>query len=398
MQQRQRFIAAVQRREASMAVLCRQYGISRKTAYKWVGRHTSDPVSGLQARSRARHTQSHAVGQEVEDRILALRGQHPTWGPKKLRWELVRQDPATRWPATSTIGTLLDRAGLVVHRPRRPRRVPATTLLAHADGPNAVWTADFKGDLVSTDGQPCHPLTIADAHSRYLLRCQALIQTDTARVQPLFQATFREYGLPTAIRTDNGPPFASVGLAGLTPLSVWWLKLGIVVERIAPGKPQQNGRHERLHRTLAEDAARPPAASVAAQQRALDQFRSVYNEGRPHEALGMVTPASVYAPSPRSYPERLPLVHYPDADAVRRVKHSGEFRWHSAAVYLTAALAGEPVGLSWVADGQWHVHFSSLLLGVLDERVRKIFPVCPCPRAGADRAAGAPDVSPMCPV
>lgn len=382
MHQREQFAAAVATGETSVAECCRQYGISRKTGYKWLARLAADPAGGAQNRSRAPHHVPHAVSQGVRETVLALRARHPTWGPKKLVAALRAQDPATRWPAASTVGDLLRHAGLVV--PRQPRRhAPLrSTPLAHATGPNAVWCIDFKGDFLLGDGSRCYPLTVSDAASRYLLRCQALPATGTARVQPLLAATFREYGLPTVLRSDNGPPFASVGLAGLTPLSVWWLKLGIQPERITPGKPAENGRHERLHRTLKAEACQPPAATRRAQQQRFDHFVREYNTERPHEALGQTPPAQVYTPSVRPFPERLPDLTYPTADAIRWVRPNGAIHWRQADCYLTTALVGEPVGLTQVGDARWQVCYGPLVLGVFDTHERQ-----PRLRPGPPRAS-----------
>ena len=363
MTERMRFLLAVQAGDESMAELCRRFGISRKTGYKWLGRFDAAGAGGLADQSRAPHHRPHAVAPTVREAVLALRGQHPTWGPKKLVATLQRRHPDIRWPAPSTVGELLAHAGLVV--PRRPRRrvPPRTQPLAHATAPNAVWCADFKGDFALGDGSRCYPLTISDAHSRYLLRCQALPTTETARVQPLFEATFREYGLPDVLRTDNGPPFATTGAGGLSRLSVWWIKLGIGPERIDPGQPAQNGRHERMHQTLKAEACREPARTLRAQQQQFDQFRQLYNEERPHEALHQVPPAAVYTAAARPFPDRLPELTYPDADGVRWVRPNGAIRWLGVEVYVTQMLAGEPVGLTQVGDGVWQVAFGPLVLG-----------------------------------
>jgi transposase InsO family protein len=385
MDEKVRFIAAVAAGTERMAEVCRQFGISRKTGYKWRRRYQAASVDGLKARSRARHTQAHQTPAAVEDLLVALKARHPTWGPKKLVARLHHQQAAGQVPtavvvpAPSTVGEILGRHGLVRARPRAPRPAGRTQPLAAVQGANALWCADFKGPLRTGDGASCAPLTITDAHSRYLVRCQALGRTDTAVVQPLFEISFREFGLPQALRTDNGPPFASTGLGGLTPLSVWWLKLGIRLDRIDPGRPQQNGRHERMHRVLAEDACTPPAPTLRAQQRAFDRWRHVYNEERPHEALGMVTPASQYAPSSRTYPRRVPEVTYPDADVVRRVRGNGTIRWQGQELYVTLALIGEPVGLTWLSDGQWELAFGPLVLAVLDEPTGRLLPVCARP-------------------
>lgn len=375
MDERLAFIVACQQGEASMAEVCRQFGISRKTGYKWWQRYQADGPSGLSARSRAPHTHPQAVAAAVEERLRAARAAHPTWGPRKLAAWLTAREPDLALPAASTIGVVLARAGLVAPRRRHRHASPSLVGLTPYSAANRVWCVDFKGQFRLGDGQLCYPLTISDGASRYLLRCQGLPAIDTARVQPLFVATFREFGLPETIRSDNGPPFASTGLGGLSRLAVWWLKLGIRPERIAPGKPGQNGRHERLHRTLAQETAQPPKASLRAQQRAFDAFRTEYNQERPHEALGQVPPAQVYQPSSRAYPRRLIRFRYPEAEAVRQVRHNGELQWRGAFIYVSAALAGERVGLHQLPDGHWELIFGPLTLGVLDERLSKIRPL-----------------------
>jgi putative transposase len=377
MDERTQFVADWLRQETSIAELCRTYGISRKTGYKWLARYQTDGPAGLVEHSRSPHTHPQAITAAVADLVLAARAAHPTWGPKKLVAWLGLRYPGLGLPAPSTVGDLLHRTGLVVPRHRRQHATPSTQPLAHADGPNAVWCVDFKGQFRTGDGPWCYPLTISDAASRYLLRCQGLPTTETDRVRPLFEATFREYGLPIAIRSDNGPPFASVGLAGLSRLAVWWITLGIVPERIAPGKPAQNGRHERLHRTLKQETASPPQATARAQQRAFDRFRQEYNHERPHEALGQVPPARVYQPSLRRYRARVQPFAYPAADKVLRVRHSGEVYWRGAFVYLTKALAGEAIGLTQLQPGRWHLEFGPLVLGVLDEHRGTVVPPSP---------------------
>ena len=314
----------------------------------------------------------------VAARLLAARAAQPTWGPRKLVARLQQVEPDLELPAASTVGALLSRAGLTVRRRRRARATPS------GGGPlgvcleaNAVWTADFKGQFVTGDGQLCYPLTIADAASRYLLRCQGLPAIDGVRVRPLFEATMRECGLPVAIRTDNGPPFASVGLAGLTPLAVWFVELGIRLDRGRPGHPQDNGRHERMHRTLKAETANPPAATLRAQQAAFDHFRHEYNTIRPHEALGQRPPATSYAPSPRPFPSRIRPPEYPTADHVKRVRPNETIRWRGAEIYLAVPLASRPVGLTERGDGRWEVAFGSLILGTLEERSNRILPAKP---------------------
>src|SRR5256885_4117558 len=266
-----------------MSELCQKYGIARETGYVWLRRYRAYGLAGLLEHSHAAHRHANQTPEEIERMVLELRQAHMRWGPGKLKCISERDEPGRSWPAVSTIGALLQREGLVVARKKRWRTAPYTQPLAHADESNRVGCADFKGWFHTSNGERIDPLPISDAHSRYLLRCQAVEKTDTARVQAIFEAAFREHGMPQAIRTDNGPPFASRALAGLSRLAVWWIKLGIVPERIAAGHPEQNGRHERMHRTLKQETAQPPAANRRQQQRALERFRQEYNQLRSEE-------------------------------------------------------------------------------------------------------------------
>jgi transposase InsO family protein len=340
----------------------------------------------LEDRSRAPHHHPQAVAEAVAAQILAARRAHPTWGPRKLHVWLRRREAPTSWPCPSTIGELLRREGLTVPRRRRWRSVPYRQPFAACDQPNAVWCADFKGWFRTGEGKPCYPFTLSDATSRFLLRCQALARTDHDAVQPLLEAAFREYGLPQAIRTDNGPPFASTTLGGLTRLSIWYVRLGITPERIAPGHPEQNGRHERFHRTLKQDATLPPQATRRAQQRAFDRFRQEYNFERPHEALAMAVPASCYHPSSRPYPRRLPELNYPEGTQVRRVRHNGEIHWRSRFLYVSQTLAGELVGVIPVDDRYFRLRFGPLELALLDSHRHRL--IVPSATRKSRRAAG----------
>src|SRR6267378_1101660 len=344
MEEKLRFVFEHERQERTMTELCERFEITRQTGYVWLRRYREAGAAGLGEQSRAAHRHPNQMPEEIEQQVLGLRQAHMRWGPRKLKHILQRDEPGRSWPAASTIGALLQREGLVVARRKRSRTAPYTEPLAHADGPNRVWCADFKGWFRTGDGERIDPLTISDAHSRYLLRCQAVAKTDTARVQAIFEAAFREYGMPEAIRTDNGAPFASSAVAGLSRLAVWWIKLGIVPERIAAGHPEQNGRHERMHRTLKEEVAQPPAGNRREHQRAMERFRQEYNQRRPHEALGMQTPAAVYEPSPRPYPARVPEPEYPSAMLVRSVHHQGQIRWKKHEIFLSEVLWGEQVG------------------------------------------------------
>jgi len=351
-----------------MAELCRTFGISRKTGYELAAHYQAEGPAGLKPHSRAPHHHPNAIGEEVCAAVLRAKAAHPSWGPKKLKPLLDEADHiCQQWPVASTRGAILARAGLTVpRRPARPHVPPRTQPFGSVHASNDTWCADFKGWFRTADGVRCDPLTISDAHSRMVLRCQAMHHgTDSQQVRPVFEATFREYGLPLRLRTDNGTPFASVGAGGLSALSIWWIKLGILPERIDPGRPSQNGRHERFHRTLNEATAQPPAATIRAQQRRFDEFRDEYNQERPHEALGQQPPTCWYTPSPRPYPRRLETPSYPIADQVRQVRHNGEIRWSSGTIYVSNALIGESVGIYEAADG-WLVRYGPIDLGVLD--------------------------------
>jgi transposase InsO family protein len=367
---RLQFIAIYLNQELSMADLCRAFDISRKTGYKFVQRYRLYGPEGLYDLHRATYTHPNAIPEQVEEQILDLRAAHPTWGPRKLRAVLQRDIADIAIPAASTIGAVLQRHGLTVPRKcRRNTSFPASASLTPITGTNEVWCADFKGHFPLKNGRRCHPLTITDAYSRTLLRCQALLHPDTKSVRPIWVAAFREYGLPKVIRTDNGPPFASNGLAGLSALAIWWIKLGIRPERIAPGHPEQNGRHERMHLTLKIEATRPPQVDINAQQRVFDHFRHEYNHVRPHEALNQQTPASVYSSSSRPYPLRLPEVEYPSGVVVRRVRTDGCIRWRGGMLFVSETLTGEPVGLDRLDDRHWALYFGQIPLSILDDHI-----------------------------
>jgi putative transposase len=372
MEERFKFVQEYQGDEWSFAELCRRYGVSRQTGYKWLSRYECDGVEGLRDQSRAPRHHPNEVVPEVAEAVLEMRRQHPHWGPQKLRVRLQREASEVVWPAASTIGEMLKRAGLSVGRKHRRKATPSQSPLGHATAANQVWSADFKGWFRCADGSRCDPLTVSDGYSRFLLRCQGLAGMDERQVQGVMEATFREYGLPAAIRTDNGEPFASVGLAGLSRLSVWWLKLGIQPERIRPGKPQQNGRHERMHRSLKQATAQPPAASLRAQQKAFDRFRQEYNWQRPHQALAMKTPAELYVPSSRGYPSRLLEPNYSGECDVRHVGPCGTMTWCRQKIFVGKVLAGEAIGLEPIDDGQWKLWFFQHPLGIFDERQSRV--------------------------
>jgi len=372
MDERMRFVIAATEEGAVMSHVCEAFGISRTIGYKWLRRYAAEGIDGLKDRARTPQVHGRARECEVVTLALALRERYRHWGPKKLRVKLAELVPDIAVPAASTIGEWLRKDGLTETRRRRRRCPPFTHPFVAADRPNAVWSADFKGWFRTGDGRRCDPLTVSDAMSRYVLACQALERPDQAHVRPAFDAIFCEFGLPLAIRSDNGPPFASSGAGGLSALSLWWIKLGIAPERIEPGKPQQNGRHERMHLTLKQETASPPASSLAEQQACFEQFRRTFNGERPHEALRFRTPASLYCPSPRSYPCALREPAYPADCAVRRVRSNGEIRWAGDLIFVSEVLIGEPVAVEETEAGDWRVRFANVELGYIDLPRRRL--------------------------
>lgn len=351
----------------TMSELCARYGISRRVGYKWLARYEAEGVAGLADQSRRPQRSPSALSAEACAHYLALRRRHRTWGPRKLLAWLHAHEPDGVHPAASTLGALFRRAGLA--RPRRRRALPGHPgRPTHtSEAPNAIWTVDFKGQFRTGDGCWCYPLTVVDYASRYLLGCQGLAGPTHGRTMRVFQQLFQRYGLPERIRSDNGVPFATSALGRLSRLSVWWIKLGILPELIEPASPQQNGRHERMHRVLKAETTRPPAASGAGQQRRFTRFREEYNGARPHEALGGRTPASRYTRSPRALPTELVPPSYPGHFQVRYVSANGGMRWKNRWVNVSHVLAGEDVGLEEVADGVHSVYFGPVLLGRFSE-------------------------------
>ena len=366
MDQRIRAVMDVLDNGFSKVSVCQDFGISRPTLDKWLNRYAIEGVEGLCDRSRAPHHQPNMVDEDTENMIVDFRVKHPHRGPRKIKVQLQRDLPHRRWPASSTIAEILDRHGLTVRRKRKRRTEPYTEPFAECKQANDVWCIDFKGWFLTGDGQRCDPFTMTDASTRYLIRCISVPHTNFASVKPVMEAAFREYGLPRAIRSDNGSPFATCAPLGLSKLSVWWTKLGITPERIEPGKPQQNGRHERMHLTLKQCTASPPKATLRAQQRAFNAFQHDYNFCRPHEALGQQTPSTLYHASTRPYPRRIPDISYPAPMIVRRVEKTGIISWHGNRVFITEALAGELVGLLSLDERYYRVYFDRLDLGVVD--------------------------------
>lgn len=372
MDERLKFLGEYLKQERSMTELCRCYGISRKAGYRLIRRYDLEGMLCLFDRSSAPHHRPNAVSEDIKLEILRLRDSHPRWGPRKLLAWLVENRPRTQWPVASTIGRILVRHGKT-RSPRRSRRTPPYTQpFGDCRAANAVWCADFKGWFRTGDGMRCDPLTVTDSHSRFALACQGLTKTTYGSVWPVFEAIFRKYGLPSAIRTDNGTPFATTALGGLSRLAVWWIKLGILPERIDPGHPEQNGRHERFHRTLKDEVISPPKASLIKQQQAFDLFCQEYNFDRPHEALANKTPDYVYEPSLRPYPSRPPEMVYPDHMITRKVRPNGSIAWHGRECYISETIIGEPVALDQIDDRYFEIYYGPIKLAVYDD-AKKIF-------------------------
>jgi putative transposase len=393
MEQRLEFIREYETELFTMTELAAQYGISRKTGYKWLERSQARDALGLRDHSRRPRHCPHATDPELIEVLLAVRRRHPRWGPKKLLAVVRRREPAVSWPARATVAALLKRHGLVLPRRRLPRAAAVgSTTLTPATRPNEVWTTDFKGEFRTGNGVYCYPLTLRDGFSRFVLRCDGFLGRTLEATRHGFERAFRDFGLPDRIRSDNGSPFASVGLGGLSQLSVWWMRVGIIPERIAPGHPEQNGSHEQFHSVLKAETARPPAPNCPAQQQRFRRFCRVYNEQRPHEALGDQPPASWYEPSRRSLPACVPPIEYPGHMEVRRVGSKGEISWKSHPLFVATPLAGEPVALEEVDDGVWTLYFAAVPLARFDERRRALRPIATVSTGRSASSAGsAPD-------
>jgi transposase InsO family protein len=362
MKERIKFVLAYEEGAEPIAVLCRRFGISRKTGYKWLKRYAHGGVDGLRDRPSRPGSTPHKTPEQVERIVVAARKKYPYWGPKKLPVIIRQLAPDIDMPAPSTIGEILKRNGLIVPRRRSRGAPPATAPFAQYTEPNEVWCIDFKGDF-RVGAKRCYPLTVIDGASRYLVECRGMSRIRTHDARKALHRAFQEFGLPRVIRTDNGPPFASCGAGGLCKLSVWWITLGIVPERIEPGHPEQNGRQERFHRTLKRATATPPARSLSAQQRRFDRFRAEYNELRPHEALGQRPPAEIYAPSPRELPWRRTEPEYAAHVQSYRTSADGSFMWRGRRLRLNSCLDREVVGVEQVDDCHYDVYFGPVRLG-----------------------------------
>jgi putative transposase len=366
--ERLRFVAQAQEGLYDHAELCERYGVSRQTGYTTLKHYGELGVDGLKDRSHAPLHCPHRISEEMRELLLEARRAHPTWGPRKILAWLEPRHTGKALPAASTVGDLYSRELLVKPRARRRKWSHPGRASVAVEGANDVWTIDFKGEFRMGDGELCYPLTIADAHTRFLLAVDALTSTAHAGTHEVVERVFREYGLPAVIRSDNGGPFSTKAIGGLSRLSVWWTQLGIKHDRIAPGRPDQNGSHERMHRTLKQNTVWPPSADAPAQQQRFDTFRAEFDFERPHEALGQKTPGSFYMPSPRELPAHLPQPQYPGHCVIRQVRANGMLYFRDREIFLSELLVGHPVALEEIADGVWSIYFYDLLLARLDER------------------------------
>ena len=373
--QRLQFLSSYQQKEMSLSDLCREFGVSRPTGYRWINRYKEVGPEGLLDRSRKPHGCSHATSEATENAILALRSKHPSWGARKLKARLEKVQPRVNWPAASTFGNILHRAGLTNPKQKKRRTTPCSEPFSEVTASNQLWCMDFKGYFSTGDGTRCDPFTITDAYSRYLIRCQTVSRMDLSQVVAVCEAAMREYGMPARIRTDNGAPFAGTGLLGLSKLSLSWTKMGIVHERIQPGRPQQNGRHERMHRTLKEDTTKPPALTLRLQQKKFDRFRQIFNHERPHEGLNNETPASLYQRSSIMFPRVLAPFTYPRGFQTRRVNTSGDISWHKDRVFISQVFSFEDLGFEEMDEEIFRVYFREIELGELDVTELRFRPV-----------------------
>lgn len=374
MQQRREFVEMYLKQRYKFEALCNLYGVSRKTGYKTIARFKEGGWEGLSERSHAAHRHANATEEGIAKRLIKAKQEHPLWGPQTLLAWLRTRQPDVNWPAVSTAGGILKRAGLVkANRRRRQITHPGRPRVGLVTAPNQLLNIDYKGNFRTRDGRWCYPLTLTDTFSRSLLVCQGFLNPTYQQTRAAVERCFREQGLPERIRSDNGEPFvAPQSLGGLSRFGVWLIKLGVQQVRTRPGSPQDNGLHERMHRTLKEATAMRPAGNLAAQQRRFNRFRREYNEERPHRALGGKTPTSCYSPSSRQLPDRMPTIEYDGHFMVRLVRPNGTIKWKGRDLFVSSVLEGERVGLEETAYGIWSIYFSSTLLGILDERDSRI--------------------------
>jgi len=356
----------------SITELSNKYSVSRKTIYKWIKRYEDEGIEGLEDKSRASHSHPNSTKSDIVQRIVDYKLDHKTWGPKKIVTNLKRLYPEDEWPSVSTTGDWLKKNYLVNEKKIRKHVHQYQDHFVDCRKPNDVWSADYKGQFYTKDKKVCYPLTVTDNFSRFLIACDGLEGPRYIETRACFERIFREYGLPLAIRTDNGTPFSGMSVGGLSRLSIWWIQLGIIPERIMPGKPQQNGRHERMHRTLKCDTLNPAGLNLTDQQKKFDFFRVEYNTERPHESIGMKRPGELFEKSNRSYPDLIKPIEYPDDFQVRNVKHSGEISFGNNLYFISELLYRDKVGLKEIENGLWQMNYGLHKLGYIDLERKKI--------------------------
>jgi transposase InsO family protein len=372
MDQKVKLIGSWLENKYTITELSTKFSVSRKTIYKWINRYFDEGVGGLEEKSRAAHNHPNETGSEKIDRIVDYKLNHRTWGPKKIIDCLKKKYPEETWPSASTAGDWLKKKDLVKNRKPRKHVHQYQDHFIECTKPNDVWSADYKGQFYTRDKKVCYPLTVTDNYSRYLIACDGLEGPRYFETKACFERIFREYGLPDAIRTDNGVPFAGLSIGGLSRLSIWWIQLGIIPERIKPGKPQQNGRHERMHRTLKGDTINPETKDIIDQQKKFDFFRIEYNTDRPHESIGMKRPGELYKRSNRSFPDSIKPIEYPDNFQIRCVKSCGQISFEGNRYYVSEMLFGDKVGLKEISDGFWQINYGLHKLGFIDLHKKKI--------------------------
>ena len=375
MDQKVQLIADWQTKNYSKTDLSKKFHVSRKTVNKWIQRYDQQGIEGLKDQSREPKQKPHATARNVVEKIVSYKLRHPKRGPKKIYHQLMKKQPDVKWPVPSTIGYWLKKYNLVNPRKKRKRVAPYNQPFIDCQSPNEVWSVDYKGQFYTQDSKVCYPLTISDNFSRYILKCKGLPGPRYRETQQVFEQVFQEYGLPDAIRSDNGIPFAGTGIAGLSRLSIWWIQLGIIPERIEKGNPQQNGRHERMHRTLKYETLDTKAKNLKEQQNRFDLFQIDFNNHRPHEALGQKTPSEYYRKSNRPYIAKPPKPVYDYDLKVRQVKSRGAIKFKNNLYYLTELLYGQPVGLKPTDEDNWDIYYYSHPIATLNLRKNKIFSI-----------------------
>ncbi|KTC97562.1 DDE-type integrase/transposase/recombinase [Legionella erythra] len=374
MNEKVKFISAYLNKEAATFLeLCERFNISSKTGYKYINRYKEEGIDGLKERSKAPRVQANRMARHIEQSILDVKSHYPNWGSKKIKNWLQQEKSDVLWPAKSTIDDLLKRHGLVTQTKRKRSVTPYTQPFVLCGQSNDSWSIDYKGQFLLGDKQLCYPLTVTDNFSRYLLAVEGSKQISGAEVKKTLTYLFVEYGLPLAIRSDNGVPFASHAVAGLSELSVWLIKLGVVPERIRKGHPEENGRHERMHLTLKKETASPPQYNQVQQQQRFNAFRTEFNEQRPHEALNFNRPAWLYTHSTREFPSKIPDVQYGnDFDITRKIRTNGTMKWRGKELFVSETLIGETIGMKVHSETEWLLHFSFLPLALFDEKTLKV--------------------------